>query len=797
MSEIKDATVSGEGYQHATSATAVAVGSALGNVPLASHAQSTVHPDMTQALVLDADAHSAAGFGTGPQIQTAVEDVEVFCGPLLNYRRLSHDGGQARWHGSVLIVISPGAPQPVLSFRCLGRVDVAAAAEASVVSDDAGTSLPASHIANGTFQTHTVKGKKLYEDPQKGFWRFLIDLPIQDFEAKWEYSIQSIRFDSNRDAKSTFVVPASFQSMRVMFHSCNGFSVGTDVDAWSGPALWNDVLRMHQAIPFHVMIGGGDQIYNDGVRVEGPLKAWTDIANPKKRRDFPFNEELRQKCDDYYYNNYITWYSTEPFKGANCSIPQLNIWDDHDIIDGFGSYTDFFMRCAVFRGIGGVAHKYYLLFQHHVPPPKSTFTTDAPQTTHSTGTTAADSIQLENTFVMNEPNLDPSFIVGRSPGPYVEECSRSIYCQLGARIAFVGIDARTERTRKQINYPETYDLIFQRLDRELSENPNIKHLILLLGIPIAYPRLQWLENIFRSPIIGPIRFLNRRFGLAGSFFNRFDGQVDLLDDLDDHYTAHHHKAERKSLMLRLQQVAKRYSIRVSILSGDVHLCAIGRFYSNPSENISAEQDWRYMPNIISSAITNKPPPKAVADLLSSRNKIHHLDSATDETLLEIFDRDPGMDEHNHQKNGVRHKTSAANHCTMPSRNYAIIAESHDFSSSSSHASNPVAPADGHVNGDTVPPTSSAELSESKSHGVKNPRRPIHPGEEHAGTRHPAASGLSKTGLGGEFGLDVTLRVEISNKDPEGKTEGYGFTIPGLECKAYSEEGRDGEFQSRE
>jgi phosphodiesterase/alkaline phosphatase D-like protein len=104
-------------------------------------------------------------------------------------------------------------------------------------------------------------------------------------------------------------------------------------------------------------IGGGDQIYNDGVRVDGPLQEWTSIANPKKRRDFLFGAVLRQKCDDYYFDNYVRWYGTEPFKGANGTIPQLNIWDDHDIIDGFGSYTDHFMRCAVFRGIGGVAHK--------------------------------------------------------------------------------------------------------------------------------------------------------------------------------------------------------------------------------------------------------------------------------------------------------------------------------------------------------------------------------------------------------------------------------------------------------
>lgn len=46
----------------------------------------------------------------------------------------------------------------------------------------------------------------------------------------------------------------------------------------------------------------------------------------------------------------------------------------YKIIDGFGSYVDAFMRCDVFRGIGGTAHKYYMLFQHHLAPPVSTYT---------------------------------------------------------------------------------------------------------------------------------------------------------------------------------------------------------------------------------------------------------------------------------------------------------------------------------------------------------------------------------------------------------------------------------------
>lgn len=150
------------------------------------------------------------------------------------------------------------------------------------------------------------------------------------------------------------------------------------------------------------------------------------------------------------------------------------------------------MECDVFRGIGGTAYKYYLLFQHHLPPPISTYTTDAPQTMSNDGSgVGADPAQTRGTYVIQNDPHDPCYIIGREPGPYVAEHSRSIITRLGARIAFFGIDARTERTRHQVNYPETYQMVFDRVSGELaaaaaSERP-IKHLVVLLGIPIAYP----------------------------------------------------------------------------------------------------------------------------------------------------------------------------------------------------------------------------------------------------------------------------------------------------------------------
>lgn len=249
---------------------------------------------------------------------------EIVCGPLLNYRRME----SGRWYGSVLVVVRGGGKiplnQPSLSLRPAGQ---------SQISNQGGPGDSIdSHRADGSIDETRVESECLYSDPRNTFWVFPINVPIQATESAWEYSLPDNRFSSEHKPRvNTFLVPAAAESMRIMFHSCNGFSVGTDEEAWSGPALWNDVVRKHSELPFHVMLGGGDQIYNDGIRIDGPLRPWTDIANPKKRRHYPFPEKLRAECDDYYLNNYIKWYNTAPFSSVNGQIPQVNIWDDHDV----------------------------------------------------------------------------------------------------------------------------------------------------------------------------------------------------------------------------------------------------------------------------------------------------------------------------------------------------------------------------------------------------------------------------------------------------------------------------------
>ncbi|KIO06426.1 hypothetical protein M404DRAFT_999082 [Pisolithus tinctorius Marx 270] len=58
--------------------------------------------------------------------------------------------------------------------------------------------------------------------------------------------------------------------MRWATYSCNGFSAGVNPDDFRGPGfrsgydpMWVDLLQQHSQKPFHVLVGGGDQLYCD------------------------------------------------------------------------------------------------------------------------------------------------------------------------------------------------------------------------------------------------------------------------------------------------------------------------------------------------------------------------------------------------------------------------------------------------------------------------------------------------------------------------------------------------------
>ncbi|KAJ0420062.1 hypothetical protein BJY00DRAFT_301710 [Aspergillus carlsbadensis] len=631
------------------------------------------------------------------------------------------------------------------------------------------------HAIDGeTIGTHKeVSGARLYADSGRDvtFWKFNIEIELGEQQQRVAYRL-------NQGPALGFWVPARGQSMNIMFHSGNGFSPGVDSSKLCGPdPLWRDVLNEHQTRPFHVMIGGGDQIFNDKVTAESlHFQEWLKIKDPSEKYGTPLNAEFKAELESSYLENYARGFSQGLFSLANSQIPMVNIWNDHEILEGFGSYPDEFMSSAVISGLGNIAFKYYLLFQHHSVPEE----------------TEAD---------------EPSWLFGAEPGPYINQRSRHLFMSLGDGITFLGLDCRTERMSDEILSEHTYDLIWDRCHREIVRGET-KHLIVLLSIPVAYPRVAMVKNILNS------RQSLGKAGLFGGLVNRNGARIEIYDD---HWTAKHHKSERKYLIEDLQDLAAEKSIRITILSGDVHLAAMGQFYSNPSLNISKDKDYRYMPNIISSGVADMPTTEMISDTLNRRNQVHHMDTNTDEDMIPIFTHDVNNKARNNKRLLPRR-----NWCSLrayePGATPPTTPESEPVASPQEPRPNVLQRTLSLTRGDRPqgglirrlsnrarPPTKDFNLGHappSRRMSIDGPFPPagadnsyfppaadLRPGpffRRPTNLSQKAAKKAAKRGDDGvgtfvnlEGGLDVTLNLELNPKDPSGITTPYKLLIPAL------------------
>lgn len=219
--------------------------------------------------------------------------LNIRCGPLLRYTGLRRDGdssqesaaGEERetWRGSVMIIttddMSDYSPQPVIRLFFQSESDIAETNKRTTVvtTTEPGPGRPTrdlpreigashgEHLLRNVRAIQKVKdgeklGKyreleatKLHAERGVTFWRFIIEVELSDQQTRIAYRI-------NHGPSIAFWVPARGDTMNIMFHSCNGFSLSVNPDDFCGPdPLWRDVLREHQKKPFHVMLGGGDQ----------------------------------------------------------------------------------------------------------------------------------------------------------------------------------------------------------------------------------------------------------------------------------------------------------------------------------------------------------------------------------------------------------------------------------------------------------------------------------------------------------------------------------------------------------
>ncbi|KAJ7470605.1 hypothetical protein FB451DRAFT_1340055 [Mycena latifolia] len=549
--------------------------------------------------------------------------LQFMVGPLLRYDTVEN----GVWHGAVMIVTADSGsvyePHPMLSFEWDPdkSAKLQKAHKQKGASFDLGPHPADSHSTNTlnglptngsgkasrgpNSRSEQVPGHEIWvyasHSGTSTFWRFAIDIPLGPTEMAISYTI-------NSGQPIVFYVPGVNQNMRWAAYSCNGFSAGVNPDDFRGPGfnsgydpVWMDLLAKHAEEPFHALVGGGDQIYCDGLTREPELQEWIQ-SKPHDRKQYQLTDEISSAIDRFYFNHYCSQWRSGAFARANSSIPMINMADPDDL-----------QMAPIFRAIGSRGYFFFLLFQCFI------------------------NVDLDGVDDRPGKHSNRSAIIGVGNGPYIPFPSHSFLGYMGPQTYILMLDCRAERKKEQVCSQAEYQKVFERLSQLPS---SVEHLCVQIGIPIAYPRLVFLETALESKF-NPFVALGKAgaMGLSG-FVNKFNAEAELLDN--DHWTSRSHKKERNWFIEQLQKFAKIHRIRITFLSGDVHCAAVGvlkTLKAGKKADIPPPDDHRYMINVVTSAIVNTPPPNAVITMVSSlagkkHKTIHHIE--TDESMIPVF-----------------------------------------------------------------------------------------------------------------------------------------------------------------
>jgi len=87
------------------------------------------------------------------------------------------------------------------------------------------------------------------------------------------------------------------------------------------------------------------------------LTLHTGVLLSQGLSSYHWTEAMAEEATYFYFTHYRQHWCSRHLADALACIPQVMMWDDHDIFDGWGSYPHALLTCSVFQG----EH----LFSHH------------------------------------------------------------------------------------------------------------------------------------------------------------------------------------------------------------------------------------------------------------------------------------------------------------------------------------------------------------------------------------------------------------------------------------------------
>ncbi len=385
-------------------------------------------------------------------------------------------------------------------------------------------------------------------------WRFDIGIAQTDVAQSISYTLDAV---GSPQGTFSLQIPPRKGRPAMAYASCNGFSdpkLMKQVNEQN--AMWNRMSRLHEATekirgrqfgPWNLLLMGGDQVYSDAMwQVIPELAGWCELSWAQ-RMATPFTEAMRVAVQEFFENLYLTRWSQPEVAKILASIPSVMMWDDHDIMDGWGSYPWEQHNCPVYQGIFGIAKDCFRLFQLQ----------------------AADALPPATLPAQNAFNK--GFRMG--------DMGLLVLDMRSERQPHKPVDGNGDHVPDQVLSEQSWSAVYKWLDAQ----EGMQQLLVMSSIPVVHPS----------------------FGLLEKMLGFLPGQQELEDDLRDHWTSAPHLQERLRLVHRLLRLSAEKTCRVTLLSGDVHVAAVGAVESDRND---VHPNARVVNQLTSSGVVHPAPP---------------------------------------------------------------------------------------------------------------------------------------------------------------------------------------------
>jgi len=331
----------------------------------------------------------------------------------------------------------------------------------------------------------------------------------------------------------------------VGFVSCNGsdrhYPIPKDSKLYSG---WEHISnKLDSDYRMDYLFLTGDQVYADSIFDE--IKQLNNL----REKGTEISEDIKEQIDSFYFKLYIDSWKNSFVSKALASIPNAMVWDDHDIIDGFGSLENSHDN-PVLKELFNVASKYYKIFQRRL---------------------------WKCLDIESKDLLASSVIKIRN-------------------YLFVLPDTRSFRTPSQVMATWQYSNILNIasdqniIDWVASVNRSYPYWCLCFIVPVPVAHINYTSFLERS-----VYLLEKIWKLEWAVRKALD------DDMLDHWDHKNHQVEQIKLLNTVFALAEQLNPKnVMIVSGDVH--------SNGAATISKETEsgTRKVSQLICSPIVNNP-----------------------------------------------------------------------------------------------------------------------------------------------------------------------------------------------